>query len=465
MQPVPKLPARYEDLDPSFRGRLRPNGQLNDLIQAAYRGMQVSGGLRFLPLYGRSGSGKSSAARELATHLEGTKVVELPRAAVEDRDELLRVLDGAWGRSEHPQLMIAIVDQFEDTVPDPRSIPIQFVERLSLLDRNELRGRPIIFIWLTTNPEFQAALADATSRNERLLMARDFELVGPPREQWADIVEETFEAHNSGTELADAGVLYGTISAIAEASDTIGDTIEKVGRELTATMPGLHDLSKYQVVMLWPVTDGIRIQRIQSFSHPRDGYKLNWGAFWRELSPDDRRTLPLEAFNRARLYFDVRLVPIATADLAPVGKNLDVAEPSIGESYYERPRLTHFFSILTDSWDPSSYAPLRERQSQRAEEGRAWYAEVTRNPTGLGRRIAFVLRHLGLDAQHEQDIRSDHGTVRADVLVKRPGAAQSEVIVELKAFSPENTMPSSIRDQIRITLRRHAQLAGFLPRQ
>lgn len=462
---IPHLPARYEDLDPSFRGRLRPNVELNQLVQDAYRGMRVSGGLRFLPLYGRSGGGKSSAVRELETHLEGSKVVELRREAVESREVLLDVLEASWGRTEHPDLLIAIVDQFEDTVPDPQSVPIQFVERISLLDRNELRGRPILFIWLTTNTDFQAALVRATSRNERLLVSSDFELKGPPREDWPDIIEETYEFHNAEQELADAGVLHTTIAEIAEASDTIGDTIEKVGRELSAAIPALHDLSKYQVVMLWPVTDGIRIQRIQSFTNARDGYKLNWGAFWRELNPEDRRQLPLAALNRARLYFDVRLVPIAAADLAPVGKQLDVAEPEIGDSYFERPRLTHFFSVITGTWEPSSYAPLRERQSQRAEEGREWYEGVTRSSVGLGRRIAFVLRQLGLEARHEVELRSEHGSVRADVLVKRPDSAQSEVIVELKAFSPDNTMPSSIRDQIRITLRRHAQFAGFLERQ
>lgn len=462
---IPKLPARYEDLDPGFRGRLRPNVQLIELIQRAHVGMQVSGGIRFLPMYGRSGCGKSSAARELGTHLEGAKVVELPRDAVTDQEVLLRVLDEAWGVRKHPDLMIAIVDQYEETVPDEASVPVQFVERLSLLDRGELRGRPVIFIWLTTKKQFQASLAEATTRNERMLISSDFELPGPPRETWAEIVEETFEFHNAGNELADAGVLHGTIEELSDTSPTIGDTIEKVGREASASIPGLHDLSQYQVIMLWPVTDGTRIQRIQSFSHPRDGYKLNWSAFWRELGPEDRKTLPLTELNRARLYFDVRLVPIAAADLAPVGKHLEEAEPEIGESYFERPRLTHFFSLLTDKWDPSSYAPLRERTSKRADEGREWYAGVTRNPVGLGRRIAFVLRRLGLDAQYEVDLRSTHSTLRADVLVQRPGPVQSQIIVELKAFSPENTMPSSIRDQIRITLRRHAQFAGFLARQ
>ncbi|MGM1030134.1 MAG: ATP-binding protein [Actinomycetota bacterium] len=465
MEVIPNLPARYEDLDPSFRGRLRPSSELKALVQQAYRSMKVSGGVRFLPLFGRSGSGKSSAARELETHLEGSRVVELSRADVEDEATLLSTIERAWGNTKHPELLIAIVDQFEDSVMDRASVPVKFVERISRLDKHELRGKPILFVWLTTDRDFQAALADATSQRERLLVSSDFELVGPPRTEWADIVEETFEFHNAGRELADAGVLHGTISEIAEVSETIGDTIEKVGRELSADIAGLNDLSRYQVIMLWPVTDGIRIQRIQSFTHPRDGYKLNWGAFWRELNPEDRAQLPLEQLNRARLYFDVRLIPIAVADLAPIGKNLDQAEPEIGKSYFERPKQTHFYSVLTDKWDPSSYAPMREIKSKRADEGRAWYAGVTTNPTGLGRRIAFVLRELGLDARHEVDVKSHHATVRADVLVKRPDHDQPEVIVELKAYSPEHTMPSSIRDQIKVTLRRHAVLAGFLQRQ
>jgi hypothetical protein len=42
---------------------------------------------------------------------------------------------------------------------------------------------------------------------------------------------------------------------------------------------------------------------------------------------------------------------------------------------------------------------------------------------------------------------------------------QSKLIVELKAFSTDGTRPSSIKDSVRVTLKRHAQFAGFLARQ
>ena len=44
-------------------------------------------------------------------------------------------------------------------------------------------------------------------------------------------------------------------------------------------------------------------------------------------------------------------------------------------------------------------------------------------------------------------------------------SSQSTCIVELKAFSTEGTRPSTIKDAVRTTLRRHAQFAGFLARQ
>jgi hypothetical protein len=80
-----------------------------------------------------------------------------------------------------------------------------------------------------------------------------------------------------------------------------------------------------QVVMLWPVTDATRISRIANFTHPREGYQLDWNAWYRELSRPDREQLPHEAYNRARLYFDMRLVPIAAADLRPLCRSLDHA--------------------------------------------------------------------------------------------------------------------------------------------
>jgi len=241
--------------------------------------------------------------------------------------------------------------------------------------------------------------------------------------------------------------------------------LELAAREAALFTTELQDLSRYQVVMLWPVTDGQRIARIAGFTSPRDGYKLDWNAFHRELNDLDRQTLPLSELNRARLYFDVRLVPIAAADLRPLCRHLDEAEMDLPASYLGRLSKAHLVSVISERWDPSTYAPMRERESERASEARAWYPTVTGQPTQLGRRIALALRQLGFDAKHEQDVTSPYATVRADVLVQRPGSQQDKVIVELKAFNPENTMPSAIKDAIRTTLKRHATFGGFLGRQ
>lgn len=428
--------------------------------------MTVSGGIRFLPIYGRSGSGKSSAARELATHLPESKVLELSRAAILSEAALLQEIRAAIGRRNKPRLLIAVVDQYEENVSDKSSVPTQFVERLSLLDRGALRDVPVLFLWLTTSSEFQAELARATSRNERILVASDFELVGPERDDWAEIVEETFSFHNQEQPLADFGVLRESIEASVDGSATLGSTIESVGDLLADPDDRLQDLSQYQVVMLWPVTDGHRITRVSGFTDARDGYKLDWNAFYRELNADDRRTLPLTELNRARMYFDVRLVPIAAADLQPLCRDLDDLEFTPSRSYLERFGNSHFVSILRETWDPTSFSPMRERESQRADAAKAWYdGGVTQHPTKIGRRIAKCLRELGLDATHEKDVTSPHSTVRADVAVERPGSQQTTCIVELKAYSTDGTMPSSIKDAIRTTLKRHAQLAGFLARQ
>lgn len=460
---VISLPSRYEDLAEAFRGRLRPNGSLLALVQRALSSMEMSGGIRFLPLFGVSGVGKSSAAREVSTHLEGCKTIVLSRGAIESDVALLAELEAAKGKRNGPRIVVAIIDQYEEKVEGKADIPTQFVERLSLLDRGQLRGERVLFVWLTTDKGFQRSLAEATTRNRRMLLSPDFELAGPDRADWADIIEETFEFHNNGASLADLEILPQDIEAMADKAETIGQTIELVGERLAAGSAAMHDLSQYQVVMLWPVTDGMRTERIQGFTYPREGYKLNWGAFWRGLSDDDKGRLPLAAYNRARLYFDMRLIPIPVADLAPLGRDLGNAEPTIGESYFLRFERSHFVSVVRGAWSSASYAPLLERESARSERGKTWYAENNTNPTGIGRRIAWCLRHLGIDARHEVDVKSNHSTVRADVLVNRGGSElQRQVIVELKAFSPENTYPASIRDAIKTTLRRHAQFAGFL---
>lgn len=459
-----RLPSLYEDLDVAYRGGLKPNRPLIELVQRAKTAMGISGGIRFLPIFGRSGSGKSSAARELATHLPETKVIELSRQALASSATLLEEVRSAYGRRNHPELVIAVVDQYEESVAERSAIPTQFVERLSLMDRNELRGLPVLFLWLTTSEEFQAELAGATSRNERILLSPDFELHGPDRDEWADIVEDTFAFHNN-QRLADFEILRGDIERIEDESGTLGATIERVGESLATQVSGLQDMSQHQVVMLWPVTDGHRITRVSAFTNPRDGYKLNWDAFYRELNEEDRRTLPLAELNRARLYFDMRLVPIAVADLKPLCRKLDDASFEPGASYLERFKKSHFYTVVSEGWDPTTYSPMRERESDRATEARDWYeGGVTAHPVALGRRIAKCITMTGLNADHEREIRSPHAAVVADIAVDRPGSPQSVCIVEMKVYSTDGTRPSSIKDAIRSTLRKHAQLAGFLAR-
>jgi hypothetical protein len=170
----------------------------------------------------------------------------------------------------------------------------------------------------------------------------------------------------------------------------------------------------------------------------------------------------LRDLNRARLYFDVRVVPIAAADLQGIHRPED--SDSIPKAALDRFSKTHFFSLITRKWNPDSYAPLRERESKRADEARSWYEEATAEPTRIGKSIAKALSQLGVRSYHEARLKSPHGSVRADVLVERNGGPRSEVIVELKAFAPENTRPSSISDAIAATLRKHAIFAGFLKR-
>ncbi|MBW5283419.1 ATP-binding protein [Burkholderia gladioli] len=462
---APRLPSRYEDLDPAFRGRLRPNAPLIELVRRSYRSMQVNGGIRFLPIYGRSGTGKSSAALELGTHLPEAQVRTVSRAAIESRASLEAELRQHRRSMVPEQLLIAIVDQYEEAVAERGGIPTAFVETLSLLDRGELRELPVLFIWLTTSREFQTLLADATSRNRRILVSRDFELMGPMVENWPQIIEETFGFHNHDKDLADYEILEGDLRQIAQNEDSIGDAIEAAGAKLFDHVRSLHDLSDYQVIILWPVSDGLRIQRIQQFTDARQGYKLDWNAWYRQLNSDDQRQLPLREFNRARLYFDVRLVPISVADLHPLCKALDNDGVILHKSYLDRFRSTHFFSLVSGQWNAEAYSPLRERDSKRAEDARLWYDTVTTNSVGLGRRIAKILRELEVSAEYEKTQNSPHGQVRADLLVTRDVIQPKNVIVELKAYSAENTMPSTICGAVQTTLRRHAQFVGFLQRQ
>jgi hypothetical protein len=212
----------------------------------------------------------------------------LDRSEIESSEKLLIRIKSERNATDK-KVLIAIVDQYEENVQGKENIPSQFVEHLSLLDRKELSGELIIFIWLTTNKEFQTQLIDSTSRNERLLAHPSFEISGPPKSEWPKIVEETFSFHNSETPLADYRIIVEDIQQIARSTKTLGRTILLVGEKLSQHLESLENLSEYQVFLLWPVADSTRSQRVAQFSRARSGYRLNWDAWYNELNEDDKR--------------------------------------------------------------------------------------------------------------------------------------------------------------------------------
>lgn len=235
--------------------------------------------------------------------------------------------------------------------------------------------------------------------------------------------------------------------------------------KLSDNIEDIQNLSEYQIILMWPVADGLRNQRVMQFSKPREGYKFNWDAWYSQLNDDDKQQLPLKELNRTRLYFDLRVIPIRVADLHPLCRNLDQEEFSFGSTYIDRFKNTHLYHVLSGRWDEYDYTPFKERESRRSKDASEWYETVTDKPTLLGKRISNIINACGFISQHEYKINSAYGKVRADIYVKRPGLNKSNLIIELKAYSSENTMPSSIKDAIKVTLRRHAQFAGFLQRQ
>ncbi|MCP1182939.1 ATP-binding protein [Paenibacillus sp. 1781tsa1] len=458
------LPSRYEDLDTAYRGRLVPNSNLLSIINTANKSIQISGGIRFLPMYGESGAGKTSAVREISTHIPSTYTFQLNREEIESKEKLFeRVqIEKIYNIDK---LLIAIIDQYEEGVVGRETIPTQFVEYLSLLDRGEFRNIPIVFIWLTTNREFQRLLVDATSRNKRILLSDDFIISGPVKEEWPSIIEETFSFHNSENSLADYGILEPDLVDIGLRCNTIGAAIEKVGSLLASNIDDVDNLSDYQVILMWPVADSVRIQRVLQFSKPREGYKLNWDAWYRELNDEDRASLPLREFNKTRLYFDLRIVPVKVADLHKLCLSLEDENYRVPVSPLNRFKATHFYLILSDNWTNYNFNPVRDRESQRSIAAREWYQDIPEKSVALGKRISEILRLCDLEASYEKNINTEYSSVRADVYVKKEGAQKNKLIIEMKVFSSENTKPSSIKDAIKVTLRRHAQLAGFLQRQ
>jgi len=158
----------------------------------------------------------------------------------------------------------------------------------------------------------------------------------------------------------------------------------------------------------------------------------------------------------------MRIIPFRAADLHRLCLDLDNENITLGKTYLERFKNTHFFHIISDNWGTYSYNPVRERESTRSQEAAEWYKTITTSPTKIGKRLAKIITELGFSAVYEKDITSEFSTVRADVYLGKSAKLKRKLIIELKVFAAENTMPSTIKEQIKITLRRHSLFAGFM---
>ena len=459
-----RIPSRYEDLDTAYHGRLVPDQKLLALVNRAKKSIDMSGGIRFLPIWGQSGAGKSCAAIEISTHMPTVHTFILSREEIESKESLLKRIHYE-AQQKKDKFLVAIIDQFEERVIGKERIPTQFIEHISLLDRAELRNIPTLFIWLTTDKSFQAQLQEATSRNRRILLESDFEVVGPDKNNWPTIIKQTFSFHNAEKCLADYGIIDEDISNLSGRAITLGSAIEQVGDLLLKEEPDIQNLSKFQVVLVWPVADSLRNTRVLQFSNPKDGYTLNWDFWFSQLNFEDKAHLPLHEYNKTRLYFDFRIIPIRAADLHKLCANLEDSAPELAKTHVNRFQQTHFFHVVSGDWSKYEYNPVRERESKRATEAEAWYKTVTDKPILLGKRLAYILKQCGLPSEYEYPIDSSYGSVRTDVHTKRPEYDDKELLIELKVFSSENTMPSSIKDAIKTTIRKYAQFAGFIGRQ
>ena len=367
-----RLPSRYEDLDVAYHGRLVPDQKLLALVNRAKKSIDMSGGIRFLPLWGQSGAGKSCAAIEISTHMPTVHTFILSREEIESKELLLKRIHHE-AQQQKDKFLVAIIDQFEERVIGKERIPTQFIEHISLLDRAELRNIPTLFIWLTTDKSFQAQLQEATSRNRRILLESDFEVTGPNKNNWPTIIKQTFSFHNAEKCLADYGIIDEDILNLSDRAITLGSAIEQVGNLLLKEEPDIQNLSKFQVILVWPVADSLRNTRVLQFSNPKDGYTLNWDFWFSQLNLEDKAHLPLHEYNKTRLYFDFRIIPIRVADLHKLCTNLEEPAPELAKTYINRFQQTHFFHVVSGNWSEYDYNPVRERESKRATEAEAWY--------------------------------------------------------------------------------------------
>lgn len=461
----PLLPSRWEDLQPEFRPNLRPDPALLDLVKRQHASMQVTKGIRFLPIYGESGAGKTCAAMQLATHLPNIDVQRLDRSLIESEDPqaLVKFINSTSHLFSPIELVIYVVDQYEESVAQKGNIPTRFLDQLSALDRSGKIPKPVLFLWLTTSLDFQSELVGATSRNRRILASNDFAITGPARENWPNIISSTFEFHNGGKILADCQIMLADLARECESATTIGDAIKRIGDELSDELPRLVDISDYRVIQVWPVADGQSIERVQHFASPVQGYTLNWSAFEQRLVEADRSSDTLAGLNKARLYFDMRVVPLPISYLMQICTSLADSEYVLPKTSLDLWERMHLHRLVAETWTDTGFGPLKEREAEKTKVNK-WYENIPNQQAAVCRRLAALYRQLDRTAVAPREIITDSSKVQADVGVERSEGVERTSLLELKVFAADRITPATVRDQIKSTLRKYAALAGFVAR-
>ena len=127
-----RLPSRYEDLDTAYHGRLVPDQKLLALVNRAKKSIDMSGGIRFLPIWGQSGAGKSCAAIEISTHMPTVHTFILSREEIESKESLLKRIHYE-AQQKKDKFLVAIIDQFKERVIGKERIPTRLTEDINCL--------------------------------------------------------------------------------------------------------------------------------------------------------------------------------------------------------------------------------------------------------------------------------------------------------------------------------------------
>ncbi|SHI36713.1 hypothetical protein [Clostridium intestinale] len=224
------LPNRFEKMNNSGRDFeriiVRVDEALDRIVDLRYE-MKITGGGAFLILKGRSGVGKTTFLNTLHMFIDDIEMI-----SIEPTEDLQMVLDDL--NISGSTLRIIVLENRESYTEISFNSLEKDIRAINKFVRKD-EGERNLIIWPCNGEEMVNEIKDfANNIGGTSIMDEDtiYEFTGPPKEDYLEIVKNTFEFFNYGRSLLEFGVSDEYATKLINECDSIGTYLKTMSKKI-----------------------------------------------------------------------------------------------------------------------------------------------------------------------------------------------------------------------------------------